>query len=53
MVTSEDTTKVDCKKHGKVSCIRFNHDNLLLKKVCFICFTEKVTEGLEDFREKN
>lgn len=42
--------KVICSKHGLVSCVQFSHDNVLVRKVCFICWVDKITKGLYDFK---
>lgn len=52
--------KINCKIHGESSSVEFSKTNnsvqtdvhippTILKIVCFMCYMEKITEGLEDF----
>lgn len=43
--------KVNCKKHGESPATEFFLNEKLKKRVCFICWFEKNTEGLEHHEE--
>ena len=40
---------VKCKKHGKTPSMSYKVYNVEKIKVCFMCYAEKQTEGLNNF----
>ena len=41
--------KINCEKHGETNFMEFIKDFKTIKKVCFECYTEKVTDGLKNY----
>lgn len=50
MNTPKNSDTIQCKKHGKNPYITFSQNEKELKKVCFLCYVEKATEGLENYK---
>ena len=46
---SAESPTVECKAHGASPWYSFNLNGESLRKVCFLCWMEKATEGLENF----
>ena len=44
--------KVACKLHGLTPHVRFTCDRIILKKLCFKCWVEKISRGLTDYKVK-
>lgn len=43
-------TKIQCEKHGRCSVVDFTYNEELIKRVCFLCYGDKVTDGLTNYK---